>query len=84
MNTQKLNMIKIGEGIFAKVVRKGSCTSEFNNILKEVGSGFTYLPISSDDPAKMNGYNDMIVSADIEIDYTKENLIIIRHETNNH
>ena len=82
MNLLNIGMIELTRGIYAKVVRKGSCTAEFNTIIREISGGFKYLPISTDDEEKMNGYADLI--KDIEVDYENENLIIIKtNGTNN-
>ena len=76
MNLQNLGMIKIGEGLYAKVVKKGSCTRQFNEIRKEIGGDFRYVPISMDDPEKLNGYDEAVKQ--IEVDWETENLIIVK------
>lgn len=76
MNLLNIGMIEIAENTYAKVVRKGSCTAEFNNIIKEIGREFCYTGIMSDDEERLNGYAELV--KDIEVDYENENLIIIK------
>jgi len=76
MNLKEIGLKEVAEGVYAKVVKKGACTAEFNKIYREVGKSFTYFGISAGDDEKINGYADLIEG--IKVDWENENLIIVK------